>query len=119
MTRVVTPVPTTSRTCGFACDPRGDGTRDCPMGLTCFLYQTPAGGQDTPNCGCKTPSHTGTDGMACASSATCAPGLICNMMNGTMACRRLCKMSEAPMHCGTAPCVPLTNNTVFGVCVGT
>ncbi|MEO8214019.1 MAG: hypothetical protein ABI560_12535 [Myxococcales bacterium] len=106
------------RTCSFACDPRGDAKLGCPTGLLCFLYRDSASGQDAPDCGCSPPTRTGQDGAGCVSSATCAPGYICNQMGNTQVCRKLCKMSS-PEDCA-APhvCGPLQNNSVFGVCVG-
>ena len=110
-------VATSYKTCSFACDPRGNGQLGCPAGLFCFLYRDSATGQDNPDCGCRAPTRVGTDGQACVSSASCAPGYICNMMGGTQVCRKLCKMTSpgdcaAPQICGA-----LQNNSVFGVCV--
>ncbi|MES1172139.1 MAG: hypothetical protein ABUL77_02790 [Bacteroidota bacterium] len=109
---------TSYRTCSFGCDPRGDATAGCPAGLLCFLYRDPAGGQDSPDCGCREPSRTGTDGMPCTTSASCAPGHICNVMNGTQTCRKLCKMSALTDCSAPRTCNALLNNSVFGVCVG-
>jgi hypothetical protein len=108
---------TAYKTCSFACDPRGDATMGCAAGLACFLFQNPdPTKEDLPDCSCRDPSRTRTDGMACTRSADCAPGHICNMMAGTMTCRRLCKMSD-PGNCGTATCAALANSTTYGVCI--
>jgi hypothetical protein len=114
---VYCPAATTYKTCGFACDPRGNATTGCPMGLACFLFQDPAGGQDSPSCGCPAGSRVGVDGASCASSNDCAPGFLCDQMAGAQVCRRLCKMSSPTDCTGGADCAPLTNNTVFGVCI--
>jgi hypothetical protein len=111
-------VTTSYRTCSFACDPRADGTSGCPTGLLCFLYTDSTIGQDSPDCGCKEPTRTGTDGAPCDSSAACAPGFICNKMGGTQACRKLCKMVAASDCAAPKICSALANNTVFGVCIG-
>jgi len=108
-------VTTSYRTCNFVCDPRGDGKIGCPSGLTCFLYRDRNGG-DSPDCGCREPSRTGTDGMACTSSVNCAPGFICNQMSATSVCRRLCS-ANSTTDCGTKTCTMLTNNVGFGVCL--
>lgn len=108
---------TSYRTCSFGCDPRGNATAGCPTGLLCFLYSDLASGQDAPDCGCLEPSRVGTDGADCKTSAACAPGFICNMMGGTQACRRLCRMSSLIDCAAPTTCSKLSNNSVFGVCV--
>jgi hypothetical protein len=108
---------TTYKTCSFACDPRGAATTGCPAGLTCFLYQTPSGGEDSPDCGCREPTRTGTDGAVCTGSTNCAPGHVCNTMGTTRVCRRLCRMDSAAADCPTGTCMALTNNTTYGVCI--
>lgn len=114
---VLCPAMTTYRTCGFACDPRGTATVGCPAGLNCFLYADPAGGQDSPSCGCPAASRVGTDGASCQSTADCAVGFICDQMAAGLFCRRLCKMGSAG-DCGDSQtCTALANNTVFGVCI--
>lgn len=111
-------VLTTYSTCGFACDPRGDATLGCPTGLLCFLYKSSApGGEDGPDCGCREPTRTGTDGTSCTSSTTCAPGHICNVMGSTQVCRKLCRMSALTDCAAPKTCNALLNNSVFGVCV--
>lgn len=114
---VLCPAMTTYKTCGFACDPRGPATAGCPTGLSCFLFADPAGGQDSPSCACPSASRVGTDGATCASATDCAPGFICDQMNGGQFCRRLCKMSSAGDCSGTTTCTALANNSVFGVCI--
>jgi hypothetical protein len=108
---------TTYKTCAFECDPRGQANLGCPAGLLCFLYQDPAGGPDSPNCSCREPTRIGTDGVACGTSAACAPGYICNIMSTTRVCRKLCKL-DSPADCAAPQtCNPLQNNS-FGVCLG-
>jgi hypothetical protein len=106
---------TSYQRCSFACDPRGDGRTGCPAGLFCFLFQN-ASGEDSPDCGCKDPGRIGTDGASCTSSASCAPGFICNQTGTTRLCRQLCK-PVAPSDCGSKTCTPLANNAGFGVCL--
>jgi hypothetical protein len=116
---VVCPGPlfTTYKTCSFGCDPRGDGTIGCPAGLRCFLYRDPAGGQDSPDCGCQEPTRVGTDGASCSTSAACAPGHICNLMGNTQFCRKLCKMTSPADCAAPQTCNALQNNAIFGVCI--
>lgn len=114
---VFCPAMTTYKTCSFACDPRGAATTGCPAGLECFLFMDTASGQDTPSCGCPAATRIGIDGSACARSADCAPGFLCDLMAGGQFCRKLCKMS-APADCGAGQtCQMLTNNPTFGVCI--
>lgn len=120
---------TTYKTCTFACDPRGTATKGCPSGLLCFLFHR-ATGDDGPDCGCREPTRTGTDGASCVSSASCAPGFVCNESNGTLACRRLCLLAgtgagagagDAAVtpgsECGDKTCTPLSTNPTFGACL--
>ena len=109
--------PTSYKTCGFLCDPRGTGATGCPTGLTCFLFKDPAGGEDSPACACPSTTRVGGDGATCVSSGDCAPGFLCDQMGGGQFCRKICKMST-PTDC-TSPktCTLLQNNTVFGVCI--
>jgi len=113
---VLCPDLTTYRTCGFACDPRGAATVGCPSGLNCFLFADPAGGQDSPSCGCPAASRVGTDGTTCTASSDCAAGFICDQMNGGQFCRRLCRMDSAG-DCSGKTCTALANNSTFGVCL--
>lgn len=108
---------TSYKTCGFACDPRGDGKKGCPVGLTCFLYSSATAGQDTPACGCPAPSRVGTDGAKCTAASDCAPGFLCDEMPGGTFCRRLCQMGS-PGDCPSGQgCTALQNNATFGVCL--
>jgi len=111
------PTVTSYHTCTFACDPRGDATTGCPAGLNCFLFADQAGGPERPDCSCREPSRTGTDGADCTTSSNCAPGLICNEMGGTRKCRKLCTMGSTGECGGTQGCMNLLNNNVFGVCI--
>jgi len=117
---VFCPAMTTYKTCGFACDPRGTATVGCPAGLNCFLFAAPAGGQDSPSCGCPAATRVGTDGTPCTTSEQCAPGFLCDQMTAGQFCRRLCKMDSAGDSAGDCPgtqaCSALANNTAFGVC---
>jgi len=114
---VICPEMTSYKTCGFTCDPRGDGKKGCPVGLTCFLYSTGAGGQDAPGCGCSSPTRVGTDGAKCTAASDCAPGFLCDQMLGGTFCRRLCQMAT-PGDCPTGQtCTALQNNATFGVCL--
>ena len=108
---------TSYKTCGFTCDPRGDGKKGCPAGLTCFLFSNGAGGPDVPGCGCAGPTRVGTDGAKCAAASDCAPGFLCDQMLGGTFCRRLCQMAS-PGDCPTGQtCTALQNNATFGVCL--
>jgi hypothetical protein len=107
---------TTYKTCTFACDPRGDATVGCPTGLLCFLFHRAAGG-DGPDCGCREPTRTGTDGATCVSSASCQPGFVCNESNGALACRRLCQVTGSTPECGDKVCTALSTSSTFGVCL--
>jgi len=113
-----TPAVTTSyKTCGFVCDPRGDGKKGCPAGLTCFLFNSGSGGQDAPGCGCTALTQVGTDGAKCTTANDCAPGFLCDQMSGGTVCRRLCQMAS-PGDCPTGQaCAALQNNATFGVCL--
>lgn len=116
---VVCPPTTTYKTCGFACDPRGDGKKGCPVGLTCFLFSSPTGGQDAPGCGCSADTRVGTDGARCVTATDCAPGFLCDQMAGGTFCRRLCQMAS-PGDCPTGQsCAALQNNSTYGVCLPT
>lgn len=114
---VLCPALTTYKTCGFACDPRGTAAVGCPAGLSCFLFADPAGGQDSPSCSCPAATRIGTDGASCTGATDCAPGFICDQMNGGQFCRRLCKMGSAGDCSGGTACTSLANNSVFGVCI--
>jgi hypothetical protein len=116
-------IVTAYRTCTFACDPRqaAIAASGCPTGLSCLVVA----GMDQVDCACPEKTRTGTDGSDCTGSAQCAPGFICNMMGATRKCRAVCRCNATGMTC-TAPndckmagtsCVPLTNDTVFGVCM--
>lgn len=109
-------VTTSYRTCSIACDPRGDASLGCAKGLLCFLFKDLTSGKESPDCGCREPSRTKTDGMSCMSSTDCAPGFVCSTTDKTQVCRKLCQMTS-PSDCASGTCSALTN-TAFGVCVG-
>jgi hypothetical protein len=107
------------RTCSASCDPTAAaasaGGSGCPAGLVCVL---PAG-MDQVACACE-PSRTKAEGVACASTRECAPGLICEQT-----CRAVCRCDAANGACtaasgcptaGTA-CTPLTGEVRWGVCL--
>lgn len=107
-------VMTTYSTCSFSCDPRGDAATGCPVGLRCFLFASPGGTEQLPDCGCSPPTRTKSEGASCAASTECLPGHVCDTV--TAVCRRLCRM-DTPTDCrATETCVALTNSTQFGVC---
>jgi hypothetical protein len=109
-------VETTYKTCTFTCDPRGAATTGCPSGLLCFLFRG-ASGLDSPNCGCREPTRTGTDGAPCVSSADCAPGFICNQNGNTLTCRQLCLAGAGSSECALKTCMPLATYPKLGVCL--
>jgi len=118
-------VDTSYHTCTFDCDPSSAaaGTRGgCPTGLTCVLF----GAGDQVDCTCAAPTQTKTEGQPCTSGADCAPGLLCNAMTGTMVCRSICPCNAVGGACSISAqacptsgtrCVPVTNNTRYGVCL--
>jgi hypothetical protein len=92
-----TEVPCMGRPSGFklctqACDPTGEATTGCAMGLSCFLYSG-----EVPDCDCRGPERTGAVGARCTDSSTCNPGLFCVTRGGDSTCRPLCKLSD--MRC--------------------
>jgi hypothetical protein len=109
--------------CTLACDPTwsaaANGTTSCPDGLSCLLLDA-----DHADCACPPATQDKLEGATCASSADCAPGLVCNMMAGTKTCRALCRCYADGATCGdpgACPtgehCTPLTNGVVNGVCL--
>lgn len=106
-------------TCSASCDPTAAaasaGSTGCPAGLACVL---PAG-MDQVACACE-PTRTKAEGVACASTKECAPGLICEQT-----CRAVCRCDlanaacTAPNDCPTAgtTCMPLTGEKLYGVCL--
>jgi hypothetical protein len=116
---------TASHTCTFNCDPtaaaasvNGSG---CPSDLACLLTAS----LDEVDCACAEKSRTGHEGDACTSSATCAPGLICNAQGGAQSCRPICRCDAVSGSCtatgndcptaGTR-CTPVSNDTIYGIC---
>jgi hypothetical protein len=116
---------TSYHTCTFNCDPGSSAaaTRGgCPTGLACVLF----GSGDQVDCTCPASTQTKTEGQSCTTGADCAPGLLCNAMSGTMACRPICRCNAVAGACSVnadfcptagTRCVPVTNNTVFGICL--
>jgi hypothetical protein len=116
--------PTGYHTCTFACDPRRAAiaaSSGCPAGLSCLV----TGNMDQVDCACPEASRTKAEGEDCARASDCAPGLICDIMTGAQKCRAICRCDAqgpsctAANDCTTANthCTPLTNDTVFGVCL--
>jgi hypothetical protein len=118
-------VDTSYHTCTFNCDPSASaaGARGgCPTGLACVLF----GSGDQVDCTCPAATQTKQEGQPCTSGADCAPGLLCNAMGGTMVCRSICRCDASGGACSlnssSCPtpgthCVPVTNNTLFGICL--
>jgi hypothetical protein len=116
---------TAYRTCSVSCDPtfatRASGDSSCPPGLDCLLLDP-----DHADCACAPPNGK-AEGQPCGVTADCAPGLLCNLMGDTKICRAICRCNVEDGACaamidGACPkagthCSPVTNGTVFGVCV--
>jgi hypothetical protein len=117
-------VVTGYHTCTFGCDPRQAaiqaGQTGCPSGLACLVV----GSMDQVDCACPGASRTGADGSPCTGGADCAPGYLCNTMEGAQRCRAVCRCDAKNMTCtaanecaGGKTCSALTNETTFGVCL--
>jgi hypothetical protein len=116
---------TAYHTCTFNCDPRATAAASrggCPGGLTCLM----PGDHDEVDCACAELTRTKTEGATCTTAADCAPGLICNRMNGSMTCRSICRCdanasgacSATANDCPTSTtCHAVTNNTIYGICL--
>jgi len=117
---------TAYNTCTFNCDPRAAAaaTRGgCPGALACVM----PGSMDQVDCACPEATRTKRENEACTGAADCAPGLLCNMMGTTRVCRPICRCdANAAGTCtNTTPdcpttgtvCRPLTNNTIYGICL--
>jgi len=116
---------TTYHTCTFNCDPTAAAASrhgGCPAALVCVM---PAS-MDAVDCACAETTRTKTEGQTCASGAECAPGLICNQMGTSKTCRPICRCDGQNGACtpgaGSCPtagttCHPVTNQTLFGVCL--
>jgi hypothetical protein len=110
------PVMTAYHTCTFGCDPRGAATQGCPSSLRCFVVDT----MDQVDCACPELSRTQQEGQECDHSRglDCVPGMICNAMNGTLRCRKVCKRSENGADCGAGQvCETLSNDQIYGACL--
>jgi hypothetical protein len=118
-------VDTSYHTCTFSCDPSSSAVAThggCPTGLACVLF----GAGDQVDCTCPAATQTKTEGQSCTTGADCAPGLLCNAMSGTTVCRPICPCNAVGNACSVnanscpttgTRCVPLTNNTRYGVCL--
>jgi hypothetical protein len=118
-------VDTSYHTCTFNCDPSASAAAThggCPTGLSCVLF----GSADQVDCTCPAATQTKTEGQPCTSGADCAPGLLCNAMSGSMVCRPICRCNAVNGACSVSSnlcptagtrCVPVTNNTDFGICL--
>jgi hypothetical protein len=118
---------TAYHTCTFNCDPRAAAaaTRGgCPGSLTCVMPGT----MDQVDCACPEATRTKRENEACTGAADCAPGLLCNMMGTTRVCRPICRCdanaagtctNTTANDCPTTgtTCRPLTNNTIYGICL--
>jgi hypothetical protein len=117
---------TASHTCTFNCDPTASAAAlngsGCPSGLACLITAS----MDQVDCACPEQSRTGHEGDACTSSATCAPGLICNAQGGAQSCRPICRCdavggscTATNTDCPTAGthCTVVTNDTIYGICL--
>jgi hypothetical protein len=112
---------TAYHTCTFNCDPTAAAATNhggCPGALACVM---PAD-MDQVDCDCPA-GRTQQEGQTCT-AVNCAPGLICNKMNGSSICRAICRCDKvgsnctAANTCGTGKvCTAVTNNTVYGVCL--
>jgi hypothetical protein len=91
------------RVCSRACDPTGAATTGCAAGLSCFLFPG-----EIPDCDCRAPSRTGSDGQSCKDSRECQPGLLCVTMSGAGTCRPLCRLDDPKCAAGTT-CTRLVN----------
>jgi hypothetical protein len=112
---------TAYHTCTFNCDPTFGAVPShggCPGALTCVMSA------DTDQVDCDCPAGRSLqEGESCA-TGSCAPGLICNKMNGTSICRTICPCDKngsscsAVNRCGTGKsCTAVANHTVYGVCL--
>jgi hypothetical protein len=117
---------TAHHTCTFNCDPRAAAaaTRGgCPGALACVMPRS----MDQVDCACPEATRTKREGEACTGAADCAPGLLCNMMGTTRTCRPICRCdanaagtcANTTNDCPTTGtiCRPLTNNTIYGICL--
>jgi hypothetical protein len=119
-------VTTGYHTCTFGCDPRlaaiTSGAVGCPTGLSCLLV----GDNDQVDCACPESTRTKHEGEDCQHAYECAPGLVCDLMNGMGKCRPIChcaaqggNCTAADSDCPTANtrCVPLATDTIYGACL--
>jgi hypothetical protein len=115
---------TAYHTCTFNCDPRlaAAPTRGgCPTTLACVALA----GMDQVDCTCAGPTRTKNIGDSCTpGGADCKAGLVCNRMGSTTTCRAICRCDLANGSCtaandcpGGTTCQPVTNSTLFGVCL--
>ena len=83
---------------------------------------------DQVDCACPEATRTKQENEACTSASDCAPGLLCNMMAATRVCRPICRCdanaagtctNTTANDCPTTgtTCRPLTNNTIYGICL--
>jgi hypothetical protein len=111
-------------TCTFNCDPRlaATATRGgCPTSLACVALA----GMDQVDCTCPGTTRVKDIGESCVpGGADCKTGLVCNRMGSTNTCRAICRCDAANGGCtaandcpGSSTCQPVTNSTLFGVCL--
>ena len=112
--------PGTTRTkdVGATCTPGG---ADCKPGLVCnHVDTTPPTNSCRAICRCDKVNDNCTAG-----GADCKPGLVCTRMGSstTSTCRAICRCNEvngsctATNECGGGQCSPITNSTIFGICL--
>ncbi len=121
-------VDTAYHTCTFNCDPTAPAASalgNCPGTLKCLM---PAS-MDKVDCACPEPTRTKTAGEPCNGAADCAPGFICNVVSGVRTCRAICRCNKnsagacttdtcsKAADAGATTCTPVSDNTVYGVCL--
>ncbi len=117
---------TAYHTCTFNCDPRavsaGPALRGgCPDTLACLALA----GMDQVDCTCAGATRIKDIGDTCTpGGADCKPGLVCNHMGTTNTCRAICRCNDVNGSCtaandctGGTQCRPVTNSTIYGVCL--
>lgn len=92
------------------CDPQKQ--TNCPAGLRCLAKSL-----SSFFCACSVGASA--EGGSCNSSYDCAPGFLCQALNGPGMCKRLCRDgSDCPRPDGGAPrtCSATLGSPVFGLC---
>lgn len=101
--------------CSRPCDPRGAASTGCLANQRCFIFQT----NEIPSCDCVDSTRAAGDGMGCATSNDCVPGLMCvATKGGQTVCRPVCRL-DSPGDCASdRTCARLTMPafTTYGAC---